>query len=370
MTQHMPLSKIVKQYGTKACLAALASVLLFSLSCGKRKPPLPPDEKVMQRAVVSGFQRGSQVILNWKMPMANAAKGSTLRIDRADIYRLAEPLTAPQALSEEEFASRSLIVATMPINDDDFAGKTIQYTDSLQFAGQPVRLRYAIRFVNASGQKASFSNFFLFEPAARVANAPTSLSTELSQEAVTLSWTAPSANADGSTPANILGYNLYRSESEKSPAKLLNTLPVSGLSFEDRFFDFEKTYYYFVRAVSLGTDAAPVESSESNIITIKPVDTFAPSTPAAITIAATPTSISLFFPANPENDVAGYSIYRTTDNSLSKDKWDLLTPDLLTVNTFQDDKVESGKTYYYYVTATDKFRNVSQPSEVVTEVIP
>lgn len=366
----MPLSKLVKRFGTKACLAALACGLLFSLSCGKRKPPLPPNEKVPQRAVVSGFQRGSQVILSWKMPMANAPKGSTLRIDRADIYRLAEPLNAPQSLSEEEFASQSLIVATMPITDDDFAAKTLQYIDSLQFAGQPARLRYAIRFVNASGQKASFSNFFLLEPAARVANAPSSLSTQLSQEAVQLNWTAPVANADGSTPANILGYNIYRSESDKSPAKLLNSAPISDATYEDRFFDFEKTYYYFVRAVSLGTDAAPLESSESNIINIKPVDTFPPSAPAAVTIAATPTSISLFFPANPEKDIAGYKIYRTTDNSLPKDKWDLLTPDLLTANTFLDDKVESGKTYYYYITATDTFKNISEASEVVSEVVP
>lgn len=366
----MQLSNSIKRLGTKACLAALACGLLFSLSCGKRKPPLPPNEKVLQRANVSGFQRGSQVILNWKMPMANAPKGSTLRIERADIYRLAEPLNAPQALSEEEFASRSLIVATMQVTDDDFAAKTLQYTDSLQFAGQPARLRYAIRFVNESGQKASFSNFFLIEPAARVANAPASLSTDLFQEAVRLNWTPPIVNADGSSPANILGYNVYRSESEKSPAKLLNTSPVSDANYEDRFFDFGKSYFYFVRAVSLGTDAAPVESSESNIVKIEPVDTFAPSAPAAITIAATPTTISLFFPANPETDISGYKIYRTTDNSLPKDKWELLTPELITVNTFQDDKVESGKTYYYYVTATDNAKNVSEPSEVVNEVVP
>lgn len=366
----MPLSKIVKRFGTKACLAALTCGLLFSLSCGKRKPPLPPNEKVLQRAAVAGFQRGSQVILSWKMPMANAPKGSTLRIDRVDIYRLAEPLNAPQSLSEEEFASRSLIVATMPITDADFAARTLQYVDSLQFAGQPARLRYAIRFVNASGQKASFSNFFLLEPAARVANAPSSLTTQLSQEAVQLNWTAPTENADGSIPANILGYNIYRSESDKLPAKLLTTAPISDATYEDRFFDFEKTYYYFVRAVSLGPDASPIESSESNIVTIKPVDTFPPSAPAAITIAATPTTISLFFPANPEKDIAGYKIYRTTDSSLPKDKWELITPELITVITFQDEKVESGKTYYYYVTATDNAKNVSEASEVVSEIVP
>lgn len=361
----------LKRKASKAGLIALAlSALMAVGACGKRKPPLPPTERVLQRAEVSGFQRGNQVILAWKMPMANAPKGSVLHISRADVYRLTEPLDAPQALSEEEFANRSLIVATIPLGDDDFGGKTLQYTDTLQFAGQPARIRYAIRFVNASGQKAAFSNFFLLEPVARIAAAPSALTTDLSQEAVQLNWTPPGSNVDGTTPVNLLGYNVYRSESEKVPARLLNQTPVSGTSFEDRFFDFEKQYFYFVRAVSLGTDAAPTESTESNIVSIKPVDTFPPSAPAAVTIAATPTAISIFFPANPETDIDGYTVYRSTDESLPKEQWTRMTPELLKINTFQDETVESGRRYFYYVTATDRFGNVSQPSEVVSELVP
>lgn len=360
-----------KQSQRKAAFAALAlAVLSLAGACGKRKPPLPPTEKVLQRADVTGFQRGSQVILSWKMPMSNAPEGSVLNISRADVYRLTERLDSPQSLSEEEFAARSQVVATIPLTKDDFGGKTLQYTDALQFAGQPARIRYAIRFVNASGQRAAFSNFFLLEPAARIAAAPGSLLTGLSQEAIRLSWTPPAANVDGTSPANILGYNVYRSESEKSPAKLLNQMPVTDAFFEDRFFVFEKEYFYFVRTVSLGTNAAPTESSESNIVRIKPVDTFPPSAPAAITIAATPTSISLFFPTNPETDIEGYSIYRSTDEKLPKDQWTLLTKELLKANTYQDDTVETGKVYYYFVTATDKFKNVSEASEVVSETVP
>lgn len=371
---HNPVRQTIsglKHFRSKAALAVLL-LLVLSLagSCGKRKPPLPPNERVMQRAEVTGFQRGNQVILSWKMPMANAPQGSVLHISRADIYRLTERLDAPQSLSEEEFASRSQVLATIPLAAGDFAGKTLQYTDTLQFAGQAARIRYAIRFVNASGQRAAFSNFFLLEPAARIATAPATLATDLSQDSVRLSWTPPSANVDGTTPANILGYNIYRSESENVPAKLLNQTPVSETSFEDRFFDFEKEYFYFVRAVSLGTDAAPTESSESNIIKIKPVDTFPPSAPAAVTIAATPTSISLFFPANPETDIEGYSVYRSIDENLPKADWTLLTRDLLKTNTYQDEAVESGKTYFYYVKATDKYKNVSESSEVVSETVP
>lgn len=363
------LSNFVKQNTPKASLALLALVLLMSLSCGKRKPPLPPKERVQQRVEISGFQRGNHVVLSWKMPARNASKGSVLNISRADIYRLAEPLDAPAATTEEEFASRSTLVATVPIGDDDFGMKTMRYNDTLQFAGQPAQLRYAIRFVNAQGQKAAFSNFLLLEPAARVASAPTSLSTEPSQEAMILKWSAPTANIDGTTPPNIVGYNVYRSPSEKETAKLLNSSPVTSAEYRDEFFEFDKQYFYFVRTVSVGTGGAPIESGESNIVNVKAQDTFAPSAPSAITLAATPTTISIFFAANPEKDIKGYNIYRSTDENLPKDKWELLTPEPLPTNTYQDSKVESGKKYFYYLTATDKAGNVSEPSEVVSESV-
>lgn len=366
----LKLSTAVKLLLAKAPLAVIAVALLIGLSCGKRKPPLPPTERVVQRVEITGFQRGNQVILSWKMPARNASQGSLVNINRADIYRLAEPLASPQSLSEEEFASRSTLVATLNIRDSDFGLKTLNFTDTLQFAGQPARLRYAIRFVNASGQKAAFSNFFLLEPAARVAAAPTSLSASITQDAVRLTWQPPTTNVDGSTPASLLGYNIYRSSSADVPGKLLNKTPISDTKFDDEFFEFDKTLYYFVRSVSVGTGGEPIESSESNILEILPRDTFAPSAPAAITLAATPTTISIFFATNPEKDVIGYRIYRSEDANLDKAKWELLTREILTTNTYQDSRVESGKTYYYYLTAVDKAGNVSEPSDVVSETVP
>jgi len=119
----------------------------------------------------------------------------------------------------------------------------------------------------------------------------------------------------------------------------------------------------------LGTDAQPTEGAESNVVSLKPIDTFPPSAPTAVTIAATPTTISIFFPVNPETDVVGYRVYRSTDPNLPKEQWKLLTKGSQTANTFQDDTVESGKTYFYYVAAIDKFNNVSEPSEVVNETV-
>ena len=365
------VGRAVKHFTSKAAITCLTTTLLFgATACGIRKPPVPPRERVLQRVELSGFQRGNQIVLSWKMPARNAPAGDVLNISRADIYRLVEPANSPLQLSEEEFANRSTLIAALKITDADFGLQTITHRDELEFAGQAARLRYAIRFVNASGQRAAFSNTLLIEPTSLIAGGPSQLSAEPTQDHVLLTWQPPTTNIDGSTPVSIIGYNVYRSESEKIPATLLTRVPVTETEYRDQSFVFDKDYFYFVRAVSSGTAAEPVESTETNIVKIKPIDTFPPSAPSAITVAAAPGTISIFFAINPETDVVGYRIYRSVDANLPKLDWTLLTPQLLAANTFQDNRVESGKTYYYYVTAADRFGNVSPPSETVAETAP
>ncbi|HVE56589.1 MAG TPA: hypothetical protein VNB22_07155 [Pyrinomonadaceae bacterium] len=344
--------------------------MLISAGCGKRKPPLPPVEKVAQRVEISGFQRGNKIQLSWTMAARNASDGSVLNISRADVYRLTEPANSSSNLSEEDFASRSTLIATIPISDSDFARKQMTFTDTLNFAGQSARIRYAIRFANATGQKAGFSNFLVIEPTAKVADVPKDLKSEVTQNSIAIKWNSPIQNIDGSTPANILGFNIYRMDDEKNIQKVLNNSPVTTNEFSDKSFEFERNYTYFVRTVSLGSNGEPLESADSEIIKVSPKDNFPPGAPGAVTIAASPNTISIFFASNIENDIAGYKVYRSTDRNLPKPDWSLMTPQLLTTNTFQDTTVESGKTYFYYLIAIDKFGNASDMSDVVSETVP
>jgi len=295
-------------------------------------------------------------------------------IRRIDVYRLAEKPDAPLPLTEEEFSARSTLIGSVTYDEIRNATDTVSYIDTLELAGQPTRLRYAVSFVNASGQHAAFSNFLLIEPAARIAQPPALLATgkEIAEEGVTLTWQAPAANIDGSTPVNVLGYNVYREdESQTDVGQMpLNTALVTGTQYVDKSIKFGENYRYVVRSVSLGTEGAQVESLNSNPLSVSPRDVFPPSAPTSISIAAAPGRISLFFPVNPEPDIAGYDIYRSTDPNLPKERWTKLNPALLTRTTFQDERVEAQQRYYYYVTAVDQTGNVSLPSEVVTEIVP
>ncbi|HVG35882.1 MAG TPA: hypothetical protein VM911_22710 [Pyrinomonadaceae bacterium] len=339
-----------------------------------RRNPLPPIERIPQRTeLLSGVQRGNRVLLSWPAPQRNAPPTSVQSIQRIDIFRLAERPEDPLPLTEDEFAARSTLIGSVTYETIQNSGDTLTYIDTLELAGQPTRLRYALRYVNASGQRASFSNFLLIEPAARIAEPPTLIPpAEETESSITIRWRPPTANIDGSTPVNLLGYNVYRtspSQTEISQTPINNAL-VNGTEYVDKSFQSGEQYNYIVRSVSLGTGGAQVESLNSNVVAVAPIDRFPPTAPTSITIAAAPGRLSLFYPANPERDVAGYQIYRSVDPALPKERWTKLNDALVTRTTFQDDTVESGKKYYYYLVAVDTSGNVSVPSEVVSETAP
>lgn len=359
--------------GAAYMLLAAAVFLLFGQGCGKRKPPAPPHERVGQRTeLLSGVQRGNQVILNWPAPIVNASRGSIQNIDRIDVYRLAEEQDAPLPLTETEFAARATLIGSVAIKPQATPGGTLTYIDSLGVLGDQLRLRYSVRFVNAQNQRAGFSNFLLIEPAGAVALPPGDLRIRVSESRLSLSWTPPPRNMDGSAPPNLLGYNVYRAtggEQSALPAPLNGAL-LDKPGFEDASFEFGREYTYIVRSVSLGKNGGQVESLNSEAVAAAPKDTFSPSPPANVTLAAAPGRLSIFFPANPEPDVAGYNLFRSDDPSVPLPDWTLITAVPLARTTFQDERVLPGKRYYYYVVAVDRSGNKSAPSATVSEEVP
>lgn len=367
-------SVMSRQSATRHLMLLLGLALLsLAPTCGKRRPPLPPVERIPQRTeLLSGAQRGNQVILSWPAPRRNASGGSVQSIRRVDVYRVAEKPGPPLPMTEDEFAARATMIGSVTYEEIQKGAENLTYTDSLELAGEPSRLRYAVRYVNEAGQRAAFSNFLLIEPAARIAEPPSAVRIELSETAITVLWEAPKQNIDGSTPVNLLGYNVYRvtaSQSELAQTPVNQAL-ITTTKYLDQNFKFGEKYTYLVRAVSLGTLAKPVESLNSNTADETPLDRYAPSAPIGISAGPAPGRISIFFSANSEPDIAGYLIYRSTDPNLPKNRWILLTPAISTRTTFTDENVDPGKTYYYYVVAVDAAGNKSDPSETVSETAP
>ena len=113
-----------------------------------------------------------------------------------------------------------------------------------------------------------------------------------------------------------------------------------------------------------------IQSENSNTVSITPKDVFPPAAPSGLTIAAAPGRLSLFFAANEETDVIGYFVFRSENPDLPLDKWKRLNDAAVATTTFQDAQVVSNRKYYYYVVAVDANGNLSQPSEIVSEIAP
>jgi hypothetical protein len=75
-------------------------------------------------------------------------------------------------------------------------------------------------------------------------------------DTATLSWTAPTVNADGSKLSDLLGFNVYRGT---SPAAMMlaASVPANTNSFADANLTPSVWYWYVTAVNSLGVESAP-----------------------------------------------------------------------------------------------------------------
>jgi hypothetical protein len=370
----LSLNSKAKNQMSKIRKGLTLSLLIFLFSaCGKIGDPEPPQVRppiVIDELSVA--QEGARLILSF--PIVRTSRST--RLQRIDIYRLVESENDPLGITPETFTSRAMVVGTIPQEDIPIASTVISYPDdfNLKNGVRNSRYRYAVRLVTASGTAAGFSNYATITPLFDLALPPKDLRTKQLETEIEITWSAPTANENETTPANILAYNIYRrtADSDQQLTKL-NTEPVTARRFSDRNFQFGSKYEYVVRGLSAAPAAASVnnaiEGNLSNPVSHAAVDTFPPSAPSPVQIASIGGIVSLFWPTNPEPDVTGYNIYRAEQENAPATEWIKLNPQLHKPSSIRDDKVQVNKRYYYRITAVDSFGNESARSEAVSEVV-
>jgi hypothetical protein len=353
----------------------LVAAALSTTGCGKVGAPVPPTRLSERTSELAAIQRGGTILLTWPVPALVADQSSRLFISRVDIYRLTESRNQDPVLDPEDFADTAQIVAVLDRTAIEAQAKApghLQYVDPVNLssiAQQPnTRLRYAIRYVNQRGQYGTFSNTVAIEPASGVAMPPADVAAKAdSQDSITISWSSPNANVNGAKPASVVGYNVYRRNAKRPYVEdLLNGEPLTTTSFVDMKFQYQVEYVYTVRSLSQGANGL-IESVDSEPFRFTPVDTFAPAPPDPVSIASSNGTISLFWPSSSERDVIGYYVYRATSSDTPDKDWTRMNDQPLTPVTFRDDLVVIDQTYYYRVTAVDRFNNESGRSRVVSE---
>jgi hypothetical protein len=356
------------------CLLPFAFCLFFS-ACGKVGAPIPPVRLTERTSELTAIQRGAKVLLSWASPTLAKNEKDSAYIARVEIYRLTEKPNQEAVLDVDDYEAEAQVIGFLDRATIEAQVSTIGHLEfadavNLNQAKALTRLRYAVRYVNKRGQQAAFSNTVAIEPVAAIALEPTDLIVaKQAQDEITIQWKEPATNADGSSPAAVVGYNLYRVKpNRKITRESLNAEPITPTTFIDRTFQYQSEYTYIVRALSQGVNGL-IESVDSKPLTITPIDTFAPAAPTPVSIASANGIISLYWPSSSEKDVVRYNIYRAaTENAEEKDWLKIGSVEAKFV-TFRDDRVVINNRYFYRVTAVDKFNNESKSSNVVGETV-
>jgi len=341
----------------------------FLAACGKIGPPLPPiPREPLHVETLSVEQRGAHLILSF--PFTRTSK---TQLQRIDVYRLVEPLDAPAGLPEEDFSEKASVIYSILADDVPIGGSSVIYNDALNVKSerQSERYRYAVRMFDTAGRAAGFSNYAMIQPLLNLAIPPAKLTAKQFETQIEITWDPPAGNMNETSPANVVGYNVYRRQG--GAFNRINAEPLHELRFADRNFQFGANYQYVVRSLSFKPGSASlsesIESDDSPPFDHTPKDTFPPTPPKPITIASINRMVSLFWPLSAEPDVVGYNVYRAEDESAPPEKWIKLNPELHKTASFRDERTQAGKKYFYQITAVDAYSNESARSETVSETV-
>lgn len=264
----------------------------------------------------------------------------------------------------------------IPIASPGEPPKKIEFTDALSEEiqrGHPIAFgTYAVAQLNWRGKSAGFSNQVRV-PLAPVIPPPAQLQADITEEAIVLSWQGtPHEHA---SPDLRHVYRVYRREGNNPVAigeVQLHTDPQAV--FYDRMFEWQKTYYYHVTPVTIvnenGKKIAEVEGDDSPEVKVFANDIFPPAQPTGLQAVFSGVGqkpfIDLTWAPNIEADLAGYNIYRHEQGpAMTK-----INDELVKTSSYRDMKMQSGRTYYYAVSAVDLRGNESGKSRETSERVP
>ena len=395
-------------------LSGSALIVVGSMACGQKGPPLPPLVLLPAPPVVSAERRGPTIEVGFTVPNANDDGSRPANIARIDIFAINDAATG---LTDLELIRRGARVASLPVkspknpNDTAEAGESAdvvappegngldqgaastvieQITASMLRPGAaddgrsqrrtPPRAvpllgpseaglvrTYLGVGVDKRGRLGKFSKRVTV-PLALAPPAPSQPTITYNETTITVHWSPPASTGSedeqllpskalGSAAA-VVAYNVYDSET----GARLTEKPIKALEYEDSRIEWGATRCYAVRAVeTIGEMTLESELGEPECEEL--VDTFAPAAPKGLNAVSSEGAINLIWEANTESDLAGYYVLR----GLPDAELERLTPKPIPDASFLDNNLRPGVRYVYAVVAVDKAGNVSKPSKPVEE---
>ena len=352
-------------------LAALALLGLALAACGKKGPPVIPENRLPAPAAgLRALIDEGAIQVSWTNP-ATRFDGTPLKdLIEVKLYRREDNDDAPlkpamlsggQVIGYDEIATirlESPAPATV-------AGGTVRWVDKKGLVlGH--RYVYVVTAIDSLGRSSPPSErraiTFLAAP-----KAPPSVHASRGDRQVALTWDPPTEFTDGSPVSGQLGYLVLRGGGSAGPLSLITPEPLTAARYTDTGLENNSEYRYAVRGVRLDPRAA-VTGPLSSVVAAIPAVTTPPKPPGDLVAIPSPGALRLAWSPSPEANVALYAVYR----AVGPGAFIRIGTTLLGNTTFVDRDVRPGTAYRYAVTAIDDARepNESARSNEVSLVAP
>jgi hypothetical protein len=380
------------RFAPVALVVTLCAAALWISGCASpgepttRRPPIPTAI-----GDLAAKQQGNDVILTFRIPNESIDHHPLKQTPTVQVYWLVTPVIATtNAASAASAPSKPVLLATLPpaTVDSLTVNREVTFIEPLNagdFGGQnSLNAVYMIRSYEKEKKPSSDSNPVAITlhpsyPAISDAKA------DNARDGVGVNWTPPTQTITGTTPP-IAGYRIYRATATDAaqvttagaPAAngkvpLQRIADAAAPPFLDSQIELGTHYVYSVRTLTRYGDTQ-LESSDSNLTDVTAKDLFPPAAPEGLVVTlipaqvatanapASPAYVDLSWAIAPEQDVAGYNVYRSETAGSQGVKQN---SELLPTPAFRDMNEVPGHVYYYVVTAVDRAGNESAPSAPV-----
>jgi hypothetical protein len=337
-----------------ACLGLAALALT---ACGKKAPPVAPEQRAPQLVGdLAGTVHEESIVLSWTPPSrrddnTRIRDFTLMRIFRVEDGGTGQPKSA--MLTDGRIAGYDEVAAVRSVDPEPAVqrGQHLEFTDRKNLSyGR--RYTYVILAGDAQGRIGRPSRRVSVNYAAAPAE-PGNLVVEPREGEVRLTWSAPARLLDGTAITDALRYEVLRAPSADAELAPV-AAAVSETTLTDSKLENERAYYYAVRAVRVVSDTT-IYGRPTSRLAATPRDVTPPSAPSHLVAIASEGIVRLSWSPSPEPDVAGYIVYRAPVGGGFERIGSINAP-----GTTYADRTAPRGTSRYVVTAQD---NAARPNE-------
>lgn len=346
------------------------------LGCGRKLAPEPPLQALPARVEpVRISQEGSDVVLRFPYPSKTNAGQTLTNLTGVTVYRELlgaregqKPPGAPadaaaREREEKGFRARAETIQTLSRTEVDAAtvGADVVVRDPLVPLFREGRLgrvflRYGVTARRDRKKVSELSPLVALFP--RVPpDRPFALIATVEEGRVCLDWRAPVAMLDGTHPAKIAGYAVYRREAaeEEYEDRPLGVV-IGATTYVDATVVPDLGYVYTVRAAPVA-EVPLILGPAADEVPVSTRDVFPPPAPEGVLVLSEAGGARLVWNPSLASDLGSYRVYRR-----EKDGWKKIADGLKDPVYFDASGAGGGTPGFagaYGVTAVDKSGNES-----------